>query len=1771
MTRSSKQLRIPLLPIMALVVASIVFAMLAITQAQAQEVPTVPDVAILVTTTTATVAINTTPGCDIEDVILEYGQDASGPYTNLASGVCSDLIGNEYELTGLTANTEYYVRVSATLEGSVISTDVVTPFTTAPIAQADVVSITVSAITTTTATLTISSDNNNGGPWVAYRYKPTSGGSAAWVGGTLAYSSSLTVNLTGLTASTPYEVQAFNHNTANTDRFLPGGDGWTTWPAQIRHASFTTASSNTITSVTARSVGPAVAQIIANLTGINSTTAINFRYRVATPPGAWTTAAENAVANDTTAIHKITSGLVVGTEYDIEASISSTFVTSVSTTHTHLGTTILLWDVVVDKIWEVADISDVPGSDAELGDAMTVMNDVRALTELNGWMYAVDQDRTFWRTRTPKDPSTYTQMGTFPSSAGSVHSLFALSGSLYAVGGSYLFQIPNLLDASAAITVQAFSSSLTVVRGSNSIDGKVYIWDHQGNELWRLSGISTPATATEITLTGLQTNHDVRGMTDFNGRFMLHEEDTKSLDEMVGFAGTSAEVVSLGIYDSSVAGVNALASWSNNPAPIVASVSIDSILDTSVTANITATDATSAGVDFRFRYRTGSSGAWTDATSVNSTTTTAAISVTGLAASQAYNYQASLNSAFPADDRTEGTFTTVAATTQLGKVSGVVLTAPVDNGLTVTWTAVTTATSYRVRWATTSGGQSSTNEAVVNSGVTYDITGLATNDEYFVQVRAETTAVGYTSGLYSDEVSKLTSIPAPTNVTTSATATTITVSWDAVTGATAYEVWYNVSGGTRFDITGSPLPTTYTITGLTTGTTYMVWTAAKIGSAEGRFSTRIDVTPAAPITAQAPTDVTLVAGFETITASWTAPTDTGNAAITGYVLEYKTKGADTWETPIDLGNVIEHIIPSLTAGTTYAVRVATKNSAGTGPWSSPIVSAKAEGPPDKPQSPNGRISISADSSTLSQMEIYWSEPNDNGGGITAYDLQYRIVGNSTWTTVNQRGTIYNATGLTLHKKYEMQVRATNSHGTSEYSSPRIVQFSPRWAYMVQGSAGSGLSRWSGDAAVSLNGIFSDGATDASDLATLGNRLFAIRSGIVKKLYEIDPSTNLATEICTYTLGGSAYGLAGLDGDLYLYNEGSIYTLDEASCATSLVGATGRADLHGMASLDGRLYSSTGAAGALYMFLINTGDATLTNFVGFSAFGVTHAIAANGYRLYLPTHTNAGGLKYVSLRDLKVHLEGQRNFGNTAIVDVNGIAILTMIPPDAPTLDSVNPSVGSLALVWSAPADTGTGSVTGYSIQYKLGTSSTWVDWTFSGTSTSTSITGLQNGVSYDVQIAAKNIIGLGAYAGSTVSTGSTVPDAPTSLTLTPSGSQIEANWTAPGNNGGSAITGYSVQYKTGVSATWIDWTHTATSTTATITGLTNGTEYDVRVASKNLIGTGTYTSESVIPNISLAVPANITATPDTDNIVVNWGDVTDATGYVIQWSTSSTFAGSPNEHIDTPPAASTYTIAGLAEATLYFVRVKATASGASDSLWAKTSTTTTVSPLEQVTGLSVVGSSASTLDVNWADVPNATAYKVQWRVDTTGTFSLTRQLDPHPTSSESVIPGLLPGTTYNVRVRAVRGSNLEGPWSGIEDGTTYITPPGKVANVRLSTTSSSKIVVTWDAATNADAYKIQWRIASGSYDTTNQQVPSVGDLTDTIINLTSNTLYYIQVTATRTGANDGTPSDTQSRRTLLTAPDQVTNIIVGAVVYNSANLTMGRFQQRQQLCCAMAC
>ena len=101
----------------------------------------------------------------------------------------------------------------------------------------------------------------------------------------------------------------------------------------------------------------------------------------------------------------------------------------------------------------------------------------------------------------------------------------------------------------------------------------------------------------------------------------------------------------------------------------------------------------------------------------------------------------------------------------------------------------------------------------------------------------------------------------------------------------------------------------------------------------------------------------------------------------------------------------------------------------------------------------------------------------------------------------------------------------------------------------------------------------------------------------------------------------------------------------------------------------------------------------------------------------------------------------------------------------------------------------------------------------------------------------------------TVAVATTVPTAPLSLTVTP-GDQIQeldASWQAPSSDGGSAITGYKVQWKGAVDSwdTAADVSEaTETGTTHTITSLTGGVEYAVRVIATNVAGDGPASTEA---------------------------------------------------------------------------------------------------------------------------------------------------------------------------------------------------------------------------------------------------------------------------------------------------------------------------------------
>jgi len=193
------------------------------------------------------------------------------------------------------------------------------------------------------------------------------------------------------------------------------------------------------------------------------------------------------------------------------------------------------------------------------------------------------------------------------------------------------------------------------------------------------------------------------------------------------------------------------------------------------------------------------------------------------------------------------------------------------------------------------------------------------------------------------------------------------------------------------------------------------------------------------------------------------------------------------------------------------------------------------------------------------------------------------------------------------------------------------------------------------------------------------------------------------------------------------------------------------------------------------------------------------------------------------------------------------ATLAIGSPTAPTGLSATAGNGQINLSWSAPSDNGGAAIVSYSVEYTpSGGSATVINTGF--VNTSYTLTGLSVGTTYSVRVAASNgVAALGPYSTAASATTFNVPTAPTGLAGTAGDQQVALAWTAPSSNGGSAITDYVVEYTpSGGSAQTVSTGNTATI--YTLTGLTNGTAYTIRVAAVNSVGQGPYSaSGSVTP------------------------------------------------------------------------------------------------------------------------------------------------------------------------------------------------------------------------------------------------------------------------------------------------------------------------------------
>lgn len=161
------------------------------------------------------------------------------------------------------------------------------------------------------------------------------------------------------------------------------------------------------------------------------------------------------------------------------------------------------------------------------------------------------------------------------------------------------------------------------------------------------------------------------------------------------------------------------------------------------------------------------------------------------------------------------------------------------------------------------------------------------------------------------------------------------------------------------------------------------------------------------------------------------------------------------------------------------------------------------------------------------------------------------------------------------------------------------------------------------------------------------------------------------------------------------------------------------------------------------------------------------------------------------------------------------------------------------------------------------------------------------------------------------------PVAPTSVTLTQSGTSVTASWSQPR----SRATDYLIEYKVGAGA-WTTFTHTASITrSATLTGLTLGATLNVRVSTVNEVGTSAPSAVAVLvldnlPGQVTGLTAPTTTTSTSQQL--SWNTVSAARSYLVEYKKNAdvTWGSKSVSGVGT-------TIIGLSANTTYNYRVSA--------------------------------------------------------------------------------------------------------------------------------------------------------------------------------------------------------------------------------------------------------
>ncbi len=1209
--------------------------------------------------------------------------------------------------------------------------------------------------------------------------------------------------------------------------------------------------------------------------------------------------------------------------------------------------------------------------------------------------------------------------------------------------------------------------------------------------------------------------------------------------------------------------------------------------------------------DYDVQYRAGSTGLFTDASYDGTGTST---TLTGLTQGTLYEVQVRATSdegtgswsdsgSATTAGNAKPSFTTTALSVEENLTSvGTVTATDSDIGDSIAGYAITGGAD-ETKFSITA----STGALVFQTAPDFEANGsAASNNSYKVEITATSgtgARLATKAATFTITVTNAMEKPiAPGMPTVNGVATNpaaLSVSWSAPANAgkpaiTGYQLQYR-KGSENFTLAaGTVTGTSTTLRGLDTGTSYDVEVRAVNVDGESPWSDTGTGTTTTNVKPSFTSSATFSVVENTTAVGTVTATDSDtDDSVTGYAV---TGGADSAKFSItaSTGALVFSAAPdyeanaSAAGNNTYKVQVtATSGTGARQTTAAQAITVTVTDATEKPLVPTG-LKITA--TTLTSLTAGWNAPNNVGRpALRGYDVTYRQGNSGAWTDAGHTGvgTSQMLSSLTSGRSYQVRVLAKNDDGSSGWTSPVTGTTETDTAPSFTSAASFSLDE-------NTTTVGTVVATDSDSGDSILR--YAITGGADQAKFSItETGANIGKLVFSaapdHEAKASAAGNNTYKVQVTATSGQGTRSLSTAQSITVTVNNVneppakpGTPVVQAVAYYVDKLDVSwdpptnTGKPAILH-YHVQYQKSSATNWTLHSS-----EIAAGTTTLRL-TGLEASATYNVQVR--ADNNEGEGTWSNSGIGTTNANAVLlpTFDPPegtggDGPTIDppsgvdalyTVAENTTAVATItatdrtnaqvtFSIPTTDATGGVDRerFSIT-RLGGVLRFVaapNYENPQDVASTSPVNAANNNEYIVKVTA-TASGRGSATQTLRVTVTDVrekpgkPLAPTVRAATATPTQLSVTWAAPTNTG-PAITDYDVQYRAGSTGTFTDASYDGTVTSTTLTGLTQGTAYEVQVRATSPEDTGSWSDSGSGTTAGNAKPSFTTTALSVEENLTSVGTVTatDAddtvTGYAItggadetKFTITKTGTNKGKLVFNTAPD---YEANGSdAGDNAYKVEITATSgTGARLATTAATFTITVTNAVEKpiapgMPTVEAVATNPAQLSVSWTAPANAgkpaiTGYQLQYRKGNTGNFTSAAGT---VTRTSTTLRGLDTGTSYQVQVQA-KNDDGKSLWSASGTGTTATNAAPSFSTTSPFSVPENTTAVGTVTATDADTDDTVtgYAITGGADETKFSITATTGALVfqtapdyEANASAAGNNTYKVEVTATSgTGA-----------------------------------------------------